>query len=255
MSLSVVRSHSVLLITVAMLVTACARPEGSLSQVQARGVLRVGLDASFPPFESVTADGELQGLDVDLARLLAADLGLEPGFRNIAFDGLYDALSAGEVDIVISALPYDPLRTRDVAYGPAYFQDGLVVIEGKAYIKPETDTGSQVIAVEMGSEASLLARDLAADDAILELLSEAEVIASVAEGRAGRGLVYRVEACAARTDGAPIAISRDLTEEGYHVAARAQDLSLVAAVNAALARVITTEAWQRALVQWIGEGC
>ena len=40
------------------------------------------------------------------------------------FDGLYDALLASRCDAVLSALPYDPLRTEDVVYSVAYLMPG-----------------------------------------------------------------------------------------------------------------------------------
>src|SRR5262245_44631595 len=68
-------------------------------QIQENGVLRVGLDPTYPPFETAD-DGELRGLDVDLARALAAELGLEVQFVYFGYDGLYDALLSNQVDVL-----------------------------------------------------------------------------------------------------------------------------------------------------------
>src|SRR5262245_8752212 len=69
------------------------------------GVLRVGLDAAFPPFAVYEGD-RFRGHDVELARRLATHLGLKLELVNIPFDGLYDALRVSRIDVVISALPY-----------------------------------------------------------------------------------------------------------------------------------------------------
>ena len=102
--------------------------DGTLEHVQATGELRVGLDASFPPFESLDANGNIVGFDPDLARAIAGKLGAEPVFVNIGFDGLYDALLADRVDVIISGLPYDPRRTQDVIYSQPYFNAGQVLV-------------------------------------------------------------------------------------------------------------------------------
>ncbi len=142
----------------AAIVAACGRPDTSLTDVTGRGYLVVGTDASFPPFETVAGDGSLQGLDVDMARLLAVGMGLGVQFRNVSFDGLYDALAAGQVDAIVSALPYDALRTEDVRFSPAYFDDGLVLI-GRGGVAPPTADGLVgTVAAEMGSEAAALVR-------------------------------------------------------------------------------------------------
>jgi ABC-type amino acid transport substrate-binding protein len=124
-------------------------------QIQATGVMRACMDPSWPPFESVDeASGRIVGLDVDLARQLAARLA--PGVRaqivTVGFDGLYDALLTGRCDIVFSALPYEPLRTEDVAYSVAYFNAGLVLLtrEGTSDIETLTDLAGQTVGVEWG---------------------------------------------------------------------------------------------------------
>ena len=68
---------------------ACAHPDDTWDRVREAGVLRVGMDASFPPFEMIAADGTLVGFDVDLARELGRRLGVEVQFvANLPYDGL-----------------------------------------------------------------------------------------------------------------------------------------------------------------------
>ncbi|MFN8458548.1 MAG: transporter substrate-binding domain-containing protein [Anaerolineae bacterium] len=138
------------------------RDDGSLVEIRRRGTLRVGLDASFPPFESIDANGEIVGLDVDIAQAVAAELGVKAELVNIGFDGLYDALLARRVDLVISGLPYDPLRTQDVAYTVNYFNAGQVLVTqaGNNTIQSVDDLAGQTVAVEWGSQAEMEIRRL-----------------------------------------------------------------------------------------------
>jgi len=119
-----------LLIVVLAMLSACARhSDETWGRVRETGVLRVGMDASFPPFESIAADGALIGLDVDLARELGRRLGVEVQFvANLPYDGLYDALAVGRVDAVISALVVNPARMADFAYSTPYFDAGQVLV-------------------------------------------------------------------------------------------------------------------------------
>ena len=64
----------------ASFVAASAHAEDLLDQVKARGTLRVGLEGTFPPFNSKAPNGELVGYDVDIARAVAAKMGLKPEF-------------------------------------------------------------------------------------------------------------------------------------------------------------------------------
>lgn len=227
--------------------------DASLTDVRRRGALRVGLDASFPPFEVVTGDGDIVGLDVDLARLLAGRLGVEAQVRNIAFDGLYDALAAGEVDVLISALPYDEMRTRDVAYSAGYFVDGVVIIGPQGPMPPPLAELHGRVAVEMGSEAAMLARQLPPEVEVVQLLSEDEVMRAVAAGDADWGLATKLSACLARSDGGAIAIGPQLTAVPYVVAFRARDVALHRQALSAVDAVLAGDEWQASLDAWLGE--
>jgi len=142
----------------AMCLAACGRSDDAWDRVLESGVLRVGMDASFSPFETIAADGTLVGFDVDLARELGRRMGPDPNadrtsvakgpalskaegpalsgaegvevefVANLPYDGLYDALAVSRVDVVISALVINPDRMADFAYSTPYFDAGQVLV-------------------------------------------------------------------------------------------------------------------------------
>jgi polar amino acid transport system substrate-binding protein len=115
--------------------------------------MRVGVDASFPPF-AVDTGGYLFGADIDLGRALAQRLGIPIRFVNMGYDGLYDSLKADQVDVLISALLVDPSRTRDVLYTRHYFNNGLVLVSrGDAPLRSWYELPGHTIAYEYGSDA------------------------------------------------------------------------------------------------------
>lgn len=130
-------------------------------RMQAERVWRVGMDPSFPPFESLNEAGEPVGFDVDLALALGQAWGVEVQFVAIAFDGLLDAVMVERVDAVISALPYDPRLTQDIRYSVSYFDAGhrILVPHGSPLRHPE-DLGGRRVAVEWGSAGDAHARRL-----------------------------------------------------------------------------------------------
>jgi ABC-type amino acid transport substrate-binding protein len=121
------------------------------------GELRVGVDASYPPFAVATAD-DLWGIDIDLGRELAARLDIPVRFVNLGFDGLYDALRTDQVDVLISALLIDPTRYGAVRYSPPYFNAGLLLITASDDIDSMDRLSGRVLAYEFGSEADSEAR-------------------------------------------------------------------------------------------------
>jgi ABC-type amino acid transport substrate-binding protein len=118
------------------------------------GVLPVCTDPSWPPFEFVDREtGAIEGFDVELARRLAQRLapGVEARIVSVGFDSLYDALLAGRCDVVLSALPYEAMRTQDVAYSVAYFNAGLVlVVRQGSEIEALEDVEGLPVGVEWG---------------------------------------------------------------------------------------------------------
>jgi ABC-type amino acid transport substrate-binding protein len=224
------------------------RDDGALAEVQRRGALRVGLDASFPPFESIGPDGDIVGLDADIARAIAADLGVQAEFVNIGFDGLYDALLARRVDLVISSLPYDPRRTEDVAYTSNYFNAGQVLLTrpGEEAIQDAAGLAGRSVAVEWGSQAHMeglrLARELAkkspnpAGKIRLERQATAvEAVDALLAGRVDAAIVDAPTAISASPQG--LWLVTYVSDEWYAGAVRLDSRRLLAEVNRSLARL------------------
>jgi len=135
-------------------------PEGvdpTWERIGETGTLRVCTDPSWPPFEFIDEhSGQIEGFDVDLAGLLAARLmpgrALQARMVPVGFDGLYDAVLAGRCDAVLSALPYEAMRTQDVVYSVAYFNAGLVLLvrEDTTGVEVLDDLAGRVVGVEWG---------------------------------------------------------------------------------------------------------
>lgn len=123
------------------------------------GELRIGVDASFPPFAFAYPDGSLGGLDVDLGFALGTELDIPVRLVNMGADGLYDALKANQVDILISALRVEAWRLGDVRYTRPYFDAGLLLVShvDNAASNMRALTGKS-LAYEFGSSADAEAR-------------------------------------------------------------------------------------------------
>ncbi len=167
--------------------------------IQATGQWRIGMDPSFPPFQDLDAAGQPVGFDVDLARAIAARWGVEAQINGLGFDGLVDAVHAGRIDSAISALPYQPERTEEVAFSAPYFEAGLVLVTpaGSAAVASVDDLAGRRLAVEWGSEGDVQARALRRRFPDLILLpgdTPQAALLAVAEGQADAALVDHVSA-------------------------------------------------------------
>ena len=66
--------------------------------------VRVGIEAAYPPFSAVSADGELAGFDVDVAKALCKEMGVECTLARQDRDGIIPALLARRYDAVIASM-------------------------------------------------------------------------------------------------------------------------------------------------------
>jgi ABC-type amino acid transport substrate-binding protein len=253
------RLHPVLAIawSLSLLVTCTGRPD-TLEEIRARGTLYIGLDPSYPPFEALDPEGELFGLDVDLGRELAGRLGVEASYVLVGYDGLYDALAVGRTDVLVSALVVEPGRTEDVAYSTSYFDAGLVLVvpsNRMQELAEMRDLDGRTVAVEYAAEADVQARRWArrlADLTVLPLPTADDALAAVLAGTADAALVDGISARLYTREQPDLTLSAELvTSEPYSVVVRAEDRSLLRAVNAALEQMAAEGRLEAMLKRWL----
>ncbi|MEM7347795.1 MAG: transporter substrate-binding domain-containing protein [Chloroflexota bacterium] len=231
-----------------------ASDDGTLAEIQRRGTLRIGLDASFPPFETITADNQIVGLDIDIANAVAADLGVTLEIVNIGFDGLYDALLARRVDLVISGLPYDPHWTEDVAYTHNYFNAGQVLIiqDNNQTITSIDDLDNKIVSIEWGSQADMEARQLERQMTNITLLRQetaAQALDMVLTQQADASIVDGVTGVGAVPRG--IKIITYLTDEWYAAAVHIESQALLKAVNRSLEQLDESGGMAALQAKWL----
>jgi ABC-type amino acid transport substrate-binding protein len=132
----------------ALFVVVLAEPilaQSALDRVRASGRLRVGIDATYPPF-GIAEGGEFSGFDVDIARAIARQLGVEAEIVNASFDGVFPALQNGAFDVVISAVTITPERCATLLFSDPYIDAGQqIVVRGDSAITgPDTLMGRTV---------------------------------------------------------------------------------------------------------------
>lgn len=99
------------------------KEDKSLAKVQERGELIIGTSADFAPREfhmMVNGKDTIVGYDIDIAKEIANDMGVELRVQDMSFDGLLTALNAGKVDMVIAGMAATPERLKAVDFSIPY---------------------------------------------------------------------------------------------------------------------------------------
>jgi polar amino acid transport system substrate-binding protein len=116
-------------------------------------LLIIGVDSTYPPFEYIE-EGEMIGFDVDLASEIAKRLGKEIRLESIQWDTDFKLLREGSIDLIISAVPYNPEKDAIVDFSKPYFSMKymLVSLSGSEVNIKEDLTGSKVGILEACAE-------------------------------------------------------------------------------------------------------
>lgn len=238
----------------ALIWTGFERPSTPVKELFPYGELRIGVDASYPPF-AATAD-DLFGVDIDMGRALGEQLNIPVRFVNMGYDGLYDSLKADQVDLLISALLIDASRTSDVRYTLPYYNAGLVLVSDEQNPLPTmADLPGHSLAYEFGSEADQLAarwlrRVPPFDIRPYELPEYA--LAAVRLKAADAALVDATSArlyLRAHPDWR--AVYHYVTDSQYAMAVRIDRGAMWEAINRALAELLDDGTVERILKKWL----
>ena len=109
-----------------------------LQDVLGAGKLRVGVLMDAAPWGFKDAKGEAAGLDIDLARLMAADMGVKLELVQVTGASRIPSLLAGKVDVLIAAAGATPERAQQVMFSQPYAAVNLGVYGGDAMPQAKT---------------------------------------------------------------------------------------------------------------------
>ncbi len=135
-------------------------------QVQAiieRGVLRVGVKQDVPNFGYKNPDsGEFEGLEIDIARKIAEELGVDIEFTPVTAQTRGPLLDNGQVDLVIATFTITEERKLLYNFTTPYYTDAVGFLVNKdSGIKTFTDLNGKTIGVAQGSITRTLVSELA----------------------------------------------------------------------------------------------
>jgi len=106
-----------------------------VDRIVAKKELVVGTAASMPPLNMTTKDGQIIGMEMDIARFFANSIEVKLTLKPMPFNDLLPALEAGKVDMVLSGMTIIPARNLRVAFVGPYFASGKSILTKKANVE------------------------------------------------------------------------------------------------------------------------
>ena len=149
-----------------------ASAETVLEKIKNSGVLVVGTEATYGPYEFLDDNAQPIGCDIWLAQQIADELGVELKVQDMAFDGIIDAVKSGVVDIGIAAFTVNEDRAKVIDFSNQYeLSEQLLIVkkgDGATYTTKESLAGKKVGA-QMGTVQSQLIEKVLTDSELFEL--------------------------------------------------------------------------------------
>jgi len=105
---------AVLIATALLLVAAQSLAEGWQK-------LRIAVEGEYPPFSEMTPDGGLKGFDIDIARALCREMGVECELVQQDWDGMIPGLVTGKYDAIVASMAITEERRKQVSFTDKYY--------------------------------------------------------------------------------------------------------------------------------------
>ena len=142
-----------------------------MGKIQDRGEIRIGVKFDVPPFGFKNPQsGEVEGFDVDMGKMVAEALGVEPRFVEAISDNRIPFLQQGEVDLILSTMTINQERDTEIEFSePYYIARGRILVPGDSDIQGLADLAGKRVCTALGSTYEETLRE-EAPDADLQLV-------------------------------------------------------------------------------------
>lgn len=222
------------------------------------GVLTVGSDLDYPPFESLAGDTP-EGFDVDLVNEIAKELGLQVEWKKEIFDTLIPTLKAGgKFDMIASAMTINAEREEEIDFTDPYFDSNqsITMKAGATYTGPEDLKGKKV-GVQAGTTGDQWAQEnlKPAGAEIVTFKDTTGAISALSAGNVDAVVIdlpVAAEIAKDKTRGLAV-VAQVPTGEQYGFGISKDNPGLKDAVNKALAKIREDGRYDRIYTKWFGD--
>lgn len=141
-----------------------AKAETKLDKIKKSGKLVVGTSADYPPYEfhkQINGKDEIVGFDIEIAKQLAKDLGVQMEIKDMTFNGLLEAIKTDKIDIVFAGMNPTAERAKEVDFSKIYYKAVQAVIvrtEDKDKYKTFADLKGKKIGVQLATTQEEIAK-------------------------------------------------------------------------------------------------
>ncbi|MFI4937471.1 MAG: ABC transporter substrate-binding protein [Candidatus Berkiellales bacterium] len=218
---------TLILMTILLLVSGC-------NQNNEANQIKFAVSPEYPPFEYLK-NGELHGFDIDLAKLIAQELGKKAVFEEMQFSTIIPAVQNKHVDVGISTITVTDDRKKQIDFSEIYFVGSIAVVFKATHpVTALKELQGKKIACQLGSVMEIWAKQHGFSDHLIAMDSNIQIIEALKAGHVDVALMDGVQGILFSKKNPSLATQTiDQSEEGYAVVLPKGSV-LLAEINQAL---------------------
>ena len=233
---------------------ACGEQPQTPDDTQEPAVLHMATEGTFPPYEYYD-NGQLVGIDIEVAGAIAEKLGMKLETTDIAFESIIPCVQAGKYDIGMAGVTVNEERLQQVNFSDSYATGvQVVIVKEGGKVQSLDDMADAIIGTQSGTTGFIYASSDFGDDHVKSFTKTTDAVEALKNGQVDCVLLDNAPAEAlveANPDAGLSILDTAYTVEDYAIAINKQNTDLQAKINAALAELVADGTLQSIIDKYI----
>ena len=216
------------------------------------GILTMGTNAAFPPYEYYEGD-TVVGIDAEIAQAIAEKLGLSLEIVDMDFNSIITAVQSGKVDVGIAGMTVEPDRLENVDFTDSYATGvQVVIVTEDSEIASVDDLEGKLIGTQEGTTGWSYCSEDYGDDMVIPYTNGATAVQALLDGKVDCVVIDQQPALSfvEANEGLKI-LETEYAVEDYAIAVSKDNTALRDAINTALNELIEDGTVQGILDKYI----
>lgn len=206
------------------------------TEAAAGGTLVMVTNAEFPPYE-YHEGGEIVGIDADIAKAIADELGMKLEIEDIAFDSIIPELASGKADFAMAGMTVNEKRKQSVDFSDTYASASQkIIVKEDSPIKTPDDLKGKLVGVQLGTTGDIYVSDQEKDGTKVERYNKGfEAVQALMQGKIDAVVIdgEPAKVFVEQSQGLKI-LDESFTDEDYAIAVKKGNTELLDKINGAL---------------------
>lgn len=233
---------------------ACGEQSQTPDDTQEPAVLHMATEGTFPPYEYYD-NGQLVGIDIEVAGAIAEKLGMKLETTDIAFESIIPGVQAGKYDIGMAGVTVSEERLQQVNFSDSYATGvQVVIVKEGGKVQSLDDMADAIIGTQSGTTGFIYASSDFGDDHVKSFTKTTDAVEALKNGQVDCVLLDNAPAEAlvdANPDAGLSILETAYTVEDYAIAINKENTDLQAKINAALAELVADGTLQSIIDKYI----